>query len=121
MFRRKSDVDENVSTLCEFRSAGATVAAIGLNDDLIVKLNCEGGEVEIIDDLIDRDMLDAIGHMLIDFDIRKVPGFELEAMRALDRLAQARFDRYLLAEDVMVGVTHQERIRAWLDGALVGA
>jgi hypothetical protein len=44
----------------------------------------------------------------------KVPGKRHEPLRVLKRLADVGFDKYSLNKDVMVGPTHQDRIRNWL-------
>lgn len=116
LYPAKRDVDAKVETYCYF--VAARVIFDALTGPLIVKLNCEGAEVEILDSLIDGDQLGKIANVLIDFDIRKVTGREAEAERILERLAAVGFDRYSLAEEVMVGATHQQRIARWLEGVL---
>ena len=39
-----------------------------------LKMNCEGGEVAILNDLLDSGMIDRVTSMYVDFDIRKVEG-----------------------------------------------
>lgn len=117
----KRDVDETVVTTCQFVRASEFFADwLTLADTVVVKLNCEGSEVAILNDLAASGEIWKIANVLIDFDIRKVPGLEPEADIVLDRLARIGFDRYVLAEDVMVGATHQARIRRWLAPVVAG-
>lgn len=113
MLPRKRDVDESIVHVVEFVSAASFFRA-HVHEPAVVKLNCEGAEVAILDSLVDGDQLGKIHHMLVDFDIRKVDGAEYEERRILAKLARAGFDRYVLSEEVMRGETHEERIRAWL-------
>lgn len=111
------DADRSVVTRVTMIAA-SDYFAYGIPPDAVVtiKLNCEGSEVAILDDLIDGNCLDQIANVMIDFDVRKCAGQESEEARILARLAAAGFDRYSLCEDVMRGKTHQDRIAAWLGG-----
>ena len=41
--------------------------------EVFLKLNCEGSEADILDDLLDSGCADQIRSLYVDFDIRKVP------------------------------------------------
>lgn len=109
LYPAKVDVDEYVARLCHFVKASEFFTQ--LPDGLTVKLNCEGAEVAILDDLIDSGQIWKIASVLIDFDVRKIPGMEHREEQTLKRLADIGFDRYCSWPP---GATHQERIRAWL-------
>ena len=51
---------------------------------------------------------------MLDFDIRRVPGMEHTEGQLMGRMAEIGFDRFSLCDNVMVGNTHQRRIRNWL-------
>lgn len=89
-------------------------------DDLIfVKLNCEGSECDIVEDLMDSGQLERIYNLMIDFDVRKSPTLRHRELRLRRRLARSGLDNHCFSDDVMRGPTHGERIRRWLH--LVGA
>ena len=46
------------------------------NDEIFLKLNCEGSEADILENLISTQMISRIKSIYVDFDIRKVPGQE---------------------------------------------
>jgi FkbM family methyltransferase len=117
IYATKDDVDPAVVTECGFVAASEAFAGFG-DEPLLVKLNCEGAEIRILDDLIISDAIWQCADVMIDFDIRKVPGREHEEEDVLKRLAAIGFDRYSLCDDVMHGATHQERIAHWLRGVL---
>ena len=48
----------------------------GSDDQIFLKLNCEGAEVDILQDLIDTKMVNRITTIYVDFDIRKVKNQE---------------------------------------------
>lgn len=109
LYPAKRDVDSETVTLCEFVRASDFFA--DLPEGLIVKLNCEGAEVEILNDLIASGQIWKIANVLIDFDVRKIAGMEHLEDETLKRLADIGFDRY---SGWPQGATHQDRIRAWL-------
>ncbi len=51
---------------------------------------------------------------MIDFDIRKVPGLEHHEQKIIERMKRVGFNKYSLCDHVMIGTTHQNRIRNWL-------
>jgi FkbM family methyltransferase len=118
LFPDAAYVDPAVHTECRFVDAAEWLTGeVATTDAVWMKLNCEGAEVEILDRLLDTGTLPLVDHLLIDFDIRKVPGRASEADRILARLADTGYTSYHLAEDVMRGETHQDRIAAWLEAS----
>lgn len=43
------------------------------SDEVFLKLNCEGAECDIIEDLLDSGEYKKIGVLMVDFDVRKIP------------------------------------------------
>ena len=111
--KREVDADEtqDIETISAARFFSQNITA---DDCVVVKLNCEGAEGGILRDLAANGQLNKVANVMIDFDLRKVHGSRREPRRILRVLAASGFDRYLLAEDVMVGETHAHRIRNWL-------
>lgn len=82
-------------------------------DAVYVKLNCEGGEVEILDRLWRSARIGAVKSIMADFDIVKRSGGYYQKRRIV-RLYRRLGLPLLLSEAVMVGRTHAGRIRNWL-------
>jgi FkbM family methyltransferase len=102
-------------TPCQFKRAADFFAQnIDKNDLVVMKLNVEGSECIIMNDLLDTNECDKIDNVMIDFDIRKVPDKLDDEMLLLDRFNKEGFENYSLCDDVMVGSNHQKRIRHWL-------
>jgi len=117
LYPTKRDIpDPSFQTKCLFVRASTFFLALPAEETVVVKLNCEGAEVLILNDLIESGTIWRIHEAMIDFDIRKVDGHEHEEQEILDRLGDIGFTRYVLSEDVMSGETHQDRIANWLDG-----
>jgi FkbM family methyltransferase len=116
IYREKHDVgNRDHETVCTFVSSAEFFKDQIRDDDLVVmKLNCEGSEVNIVNALIKSGEISKVDNMMIDFDIKKVPGREHEADGLLQNLNDIGFTRYSLVDDVMIGSTHEDRIANWL-------
>jgi FkbM family methyltransferase len=103
-------------THCDFKRASDFFAK-NINDDdlVIVKLNVEGSECIIMNDLLDTGECFKIDNVMIDFDVRKVPDHMNDEALLLERFNKEGFKNFSLCDDVMVGSTHQKRIRHWLN------
>jgi FkbM family methyltransferase len=85
---------------------------LNINDTIFMKINCEGCECDIIENLLLNNIFDNINHIMIDFDVRKIPSQkhkEQEIMKSV--FNKKNID---LCENVMIGTTHQNRIKNWL-------
>lgn len=115
LYPDKNDADETIVTECNFVEVSEIFEwYLASNDICVMKLNCEGGEIPILNNLIDTGHIWNVTNVMIDFDIRKVSGMEHEEQKILDRMKAIGFDHYSLCDDVMVGPTHQDRIANWL-------
>jgi len=88
-------------------------AHVADDDAVYVKLNCEGAEVEILDRLWRSARIGAVKSIMADFDIVKSSGGYFEKRRIL-RLYREKRLPLQLAEAVMIGRKHPDRIRNWL-------
>lgn len=92
---------------------------ISSGDVVFMKLNCEGAEVDIIEDLMNSRELEKIYNAMITFDVRHSSSLRGRELPLRRRLRDAGYRNVSFSEDVMHGATHEDRIRHWLD--LVGA
>ncbi|MEO1778132.1 MAG: FkbM family methyltransferase, partial [Pseudomonadota bacterium] len=107
---------KSIVTECPFVEASAFFRDHIRDDDLVVmKLNCEGSECDIMNDLIDSGEASKIGNVMIDFDVRKYPNHTHEEPALKARMAETGFTNFSLCEEVMRGGRgHQGRIANWL-------
>jgi FkbM family methyltransferase len=87
---------------------------LGNDDEIFMKLNCEGAEVDIVEDLLDSGQLTRVRSLMVDPDVRKIPSQAHRERELYDRLRAAGLTNYFFERDVMVGDTHRERIQNWL-------
>ena len=83
-------------------------------DEVYLKLNCEGAECDIVEDLLASGQFARVRSAMIDPDIRKIPPLAHREQELRERLAAAGLTNYFMEEDVMVGPTHRARIQNWL-------
>lgn len=106
--------------LCRFIKASDWMRDnIAAGDQVYLKLNCEGAECDILDDLLDSGEFEKVAFVMIDFDVRKIAIMKHRQAEIMARLAEFGYPRVATSKEVMVGETHQDRIKNWL--RLVGA
>jgi FkbM family methyltransferase len=87
---------------------------LGADDELFLKLNCEGAEADIVEDLLDSGELARVRSVMIDPDVRKIPSQAHREQELRERLRASGLTNYFMEDEVMVGATHRERIQNWL-------
>jgi len=111
----KDKARSDESELCQFRRATDWFKEnIQSGDMVFLKLNCEGAECDILDDLLDSGEFDKVSFCMIDFDVRKITGQKHREAELRERLAGFGFPRVATSKQVMVGPTHEARIKNWL-------
>jgi len=110
------DVDQNFFEMCNFVDASEWFSKnINKDDEVYVKLNCEGAEADILLDLLQSKEIFKIKNVMVDFDVRKVKGLENSQHEVLDKFRSENFKSYSICEEVMHGPSHAIRIQSWLD------
>lgn len=83
------------------------------SDRVWLKLNCEGAECEVLNHLLDRGQLQKVAHLLIHFDVEKIPGMEDQAKVTRERLRAAAIP-CKEARHIMFGRSHAAKTANWL-------
>jgi FkbM family methyltransferase len=118
LFQTKRDLDDpSVVTVCSFIHVSDFFRdAITRLDLVVMKLNCEGSECIIMNDLIDSGEVWKLANVMIDFDVRKIPDVAQQERQLRRRMRAIGFANYVPAPRAMRGRTHQARINNWLAG-----
>ena len=88
-------------------------------DTVYVKLNCEGAECDILDDLLDSGEIRKADFILVHFDVRKIPSQRHRENQVKARLREAGVSGWAKADKALVGSSIIARVQHWLDS--VGA
>lgn len=112
---KKDKATSDKTELCQFvRASDWFKENLDDSDTVFMKLNVEGAECDILDDLLDSGEFRKVSFAMIDFDVRKITSQKHRQAELEKRLESFKFPRVAFAHDVMVGATHQDRIRNWL-------
>ncbi len=104
-----------VTQLCEFRRASTWFSEfIAPKWKVYLKINCEGCEADILDDLLDSDEFDKVAFLMIDYDAHKSAEIKHREVEIASRLAAFPAPRVMSSKQAMKGATHKERIHHWL-------
>ena len=99
--------------ICEFRRASDWMRAnLEQGDEVYMKLNCEGAELDILNDLASTGNLPHFKSVLVMFDAHKIP--ELHEQLAETRVRLKAYPNVLSSKEIPPGLTHTARIRNWL-------
>lgn len=84
------------------------------NDQIWIKLNCEGSEIEIVEGLLDGGHAAALRGVLIDFDALKIPSRRHLVARVVQRLKTEGVP-FMTPEECQYGmITNYGGVRNWL-------
>jgi FkbM family methyltransferase len=109
----KGTIDD--TEVCKFvRASDWMRANIRNGDTVFLKLNCEGAECDILDDLLDSGEFEKVAFAMIDYDVRKIAALKHRQAEVMARLEHYGFPRVSTSKEVMKGETHADRIKNWL-------
>jgi FkbM family methyltransferase len=114
IYSGKPNVNESIVTSCDFIEASEFFRNnLSTEDTNIVKVNCEGAEIPIFNNLIDSGEIWKITKTTICWDSRKIPGMEDSERMLRERFSEIGFTGHECPNKIQ-GDTHQERIANWL-------
>lgn len=104
-----------VSEQCKFVRASSWMRDnLKLTDVVWMKVNAEGAEIDIINDLLDSDMFGRVDFLEVMWDAHKIPAVSSGLARVQARLAEFKSPRVISSKLVPPAKTHVARIDNWL-------
>jgi FkbM family methyltransferase len=88
---------------------------LAADDVVYLKMNCEGSECEILDDLLDSGEFAKVHALLVYFDASRSPSMRGRPDRIRKRLEGLSFTNYSERPDVAARATAFAKVQAWLD------
>jgi FkbM family methyltransferase len=117
IFSDKINVDPSHSVVCKFlRASDWFRDHLSKTDQVYVKLNCEGSEVDIIEDLLDSNEYGKIASLAVAFDVRKIPSQRHREETIKQRLQEMGYANWVDL-DLVSGNCRRQRIETWLSVA----
>lgn len=86
------------------------------DDEIFLKLNCEGSEVDVLGDLLESDVMGRVRSVYVDFDVRKIPSQAHRQAGVEAALNAAGVSYFVQAELEVAG---NPAVRRWLEGELI--
>ncbi len=120
MYAAKRDVNAAVVTPCQVVEASEFFRqCISADDRNVMKFNCEGAEVPILNNLIDSGEIWKVSNAVITWDCSCIPGEEHHEAELIARMQSIGFDRWVgsvEAFDPPPGIPwpHPAKIAQWL-------
>lgn len=112
---RKDNGHTDETEVCRFvRASDWMRDNIAPGDVVYLKLNVEGSECDILDDLLDSGEFAKVAYLMVDFDVRKIAHLKHREAEMRERLSVYPHPRVQFCRIAMVGNTHVERIQHWL-------
>jgi FkbM family methyltransferase len=115
IFADKVNVDPEHSTVCKFvRASNWFREHLTDGDEVYVKLNCEGSEADIIEDLLDSNEFRKITSLGMAFDVRKIPSQRHREEEIKRRLQECGYENYIDLDSIRDGGSRRQYIQKWL-------
>lgn len=90
-----------------------------IEDTVYLKLNCEGAECAILDDLINSGEYKKIDVLMVDFDVRKIPSQKHLMGEMKVKLNKLNIPKIFYRDEYKIGIgTHSYFTHFWLDNSL---
>ena len=70
------------------------------DDDILGKINIEGAEIEVLNDLLDSEEYSKFRKVIITFDVLKIPGKQYLQQQMLDRFTKDRVSNFSVLRDL---------------------
>ena len=86
------------------------------SDEIFLKLNCEGSEADILENMIVEKLIFRVKSIYVDFDIRKVPSQAHRQKEIEDKLRSLKID--FQTPDTL-GTAANAGVEKWLAGSLI--
>lgn len=117
IFADKDRLDTSQGEACRLVKASDWFRAnVSSNDVAFLKLNCEGAECDIIDDLLDSGEYRKVRAALVFLDVVKISSQAHRAEQTRRRLAASGYSNYAFADEYLA-TSHRAMLHAWLRSA----
>ncbi len=112
IFLEKSGLINGTSETVTVKSASEELRGIlESNSEVFLKMNCEGAELDILEDLVSSGLILKCTHLYIDWDARKIPSLAQDYVRIRTKVESLGLD--LVSSDSQE-VSGWEGVELWL-------
>lgn len=114
VYADKRQLDEHVraETIALVRATDWLLENTAPGDEICLKLNCEGSECDVLEDLLDSGLTERLQSVYVDFDVRKIPSQAHRQQTVEARLREQNM--HFVTPDAMAGPGGSRAVRKWL-------
>ncbi|MGW0828112.1 FkbM family methyltransferase [Streptomyces sp. NPDC002845] len=118
VYADKGQPGERVETesIALLRATEWLLANTSEEDEIYLKLNCEGSECDVLEDMLDSGVIGRVRSIYVDFDVRKIPSQAHRRATVEQRLRQHR--QQFVTPESLADPAGSAAVREWL--SLVG-
>ncbi len=110
--KRQFDAHVEAETVDMVRATDWLLADTSEDDEIYLKLNCEGSECDVLEDLLDSGVIDRFHTIYVDFDVRKIPS-QAHRQEIVERRLRDRHVHFVTPE-LLTGPGGSTAVREWL-------
>lgn len=118
LFRDKFRHEVSLTDIKLMSASGWFSQNLDGSDDIYLKINCEGAECVILDDLISSGEYEKIKVLMVDFDVRKIPSQQHLMSEMKAKLNKLSIPKIFYIDEYNLGKgTHSYFTHFWLDNS----
>ncbi|MEV1068818.1 FkbM family methyltransferase [Streptomyces sp. NPDC050263] len=110
--KRQFDAHVEAETVDLVRATDWLLANTSGDDEIYLKLNCEGSECDVLEDMLDSGVIDRLCCIYVDFDVRKIPSQAHRQAFVEERLRQQ--GRRFVTPETLTAPGGSAAVREWL-------
>ncbi|WP_327371950.1 FkbM family methyltransferase [Streptomyces sp. NBC_01217] len=111
--RELGDGHVRAETIALVRATDWLLTNTSADDEIYLKLNCEGSECDVLEDLLDSGVINRLQSIYVDFDVRKIPSQAHRHAIVEDRLRHHR--QSFVTPDSLTSHGGHGAVREWLN------
>lgn len=111
--KSQSSTHLDEETIALVRATDWLLANTSADDRIYLKLNCEGSECDVLEDLLDSGVIDRMQSVYVDFDVRKIPSQAHRQESVEQRLRDRRC--HFVTPDVLTSPAGSASVKEWLE------
>jgi FkbM family methyltransferase len=114
VFSEEKNLDDTQETITLVDAHAWYEENLDTSDFVVIKTNCEGSEVNIVDSFLKGKTFKNFYSLLITFDIRDYPSLAYQEVEIRKRLKDSGYKNFCFSDEMMIGPSHEKRIENWL-------
>lgn len=108
----QADTHPEQETIALVRATDWLLENTSADDEIYLKLNCEGSECDVLEDMLDSGAIERLQSIYVDFDVRKIPS-QAHRQGSVEQRLRDRH-RHFVTPDTLNRPGGSAAVREWL-------